>query len=127
MLYFRYSEQKSLSGAGCAAFVGLAFHQYDIRTDFSDTVPGNYVIFPAAYHSEKAAGSRNHDGTYTSARNVNLDIRNKSQPLAGADTEDLFALQVSELDRHGAFLLLDLGYAGLERIRTVQGCLSENL
>ena len=106
-----YLEQKAFSGAGGAAFVGSAFHQHNIGADLFDAVPGDYVIFPTADHAEKTAGSRNDDGTDSSFRDINLNVCNEPQPLAGTDAQNLLALQVSELDGHEAFLLLDSAYA----------------
>jgi hypothetical protein len=100
-----YLEQKAFSGAGGAAFVGSAFHQHNIGADLFDAVPGDYVIFPTADHAEKTAGSRNDDGTDSSFRDINLNVCNKPQPLAGTDAQNFLALQVSELDGHEAFLL----------------------
>jgi hypothetical protein len=104
-----YLEQKAFAGAGSTAFVGSALHQHDIGTDFFDTVPGDYVVFPTAHHAEKTAGSWHHQGTDIAVRNLDLDICDKPQPLAGTDTQNFLALQVGEFDGHRWYLpiLLD--------------------
>ena len=93
-------EQKALSGPGNPALVWFAVYQYDIRTDFFDTVPGNYVVIPASGNTEKTAGARNHDGTEITLGNIDLDIGDEAKPLAGADADDLFALEVSKFHGH---------------------------
>ena len=103
-----YLEQTAFCGPGNPAVGGLCFHKHDIGADFFDAVPGNYVIIPAACHSQKAAGTGNHNGTDFSFRNVNLDIGDESQPLAGADTDDLLALEVGKFHGHGRSLPIRL-------------------
>lgn len=107
---FRYLEQKPLSCLGDSAFIWSAFHQYDIRADFFDTIPGDYVIIPTAGNAEKTAGTGDYNSAEIAFRNFDLDIADKSQPLAGTDADDLLALKVSKFNGHEAFLLLGLIY-----------------
>ena len=106
-----YLEQKSFSGPGDSALIGPALHQHDIRADFFDAAPGDYVIVPAACHPEKSAGTGDDDGTEIAFGEIDLYIGDKAQPLAGADTDHFLALEVGKFDGHEAFLLLVSVYA----------------
>jgi hypothetical protein len=101
-------EQKALLRPGDPAFGRFGFHKYNVGADAFDTVPGDYVVIPAAGYPEKTAGPRYDHGTDVPLRDINLNICDKPQPLAGADTDDFLALEVSEFDGHGRSLPLRL-------------------
>ena len=118
-------EQKALSAPGDPAVAWFCLDQHDIRADFFNAVPGDDVIVPAACHTEKAAWSRHHNGADISFRQFDLNVADESQPLTGADADNLPALQVGEFDRQRAYLLLDSEYALIHGNRTVNDRLAQ--
>ena len=114
-----YLEQKPFAGTGDPAVARFCFHKHNVGPDFFDAVPGDYVVVPTSGNAEEAAGAGNDDGSDIALRNIDLDIGNEAQPLAGADADDFLALQIRKLHGHGALLLLDSVYAGEGSHRTV--------
>ena len=126
-MWLGHLEQKALLRSWDPAVSRSCFHQNDIRANFFDTVPGNYVVLPSARDSEKTTGARYHDGTDMAFRDINLHIGDESQPLAGADADDLLALQVCKFDGHEAFPLLDSLYVVGIVIRIIHYRFAESL
>ena len=89
-----YLEQKSFAGTGNSAVTGFCLHQYDIRADSFDAVPGDYVVVATACHTQKTAGPGNHDGAEIAFRDVDLNIGDKPQSLTGTDADDFLALEI---------------------------------
>jgi hypothetical protein len=105
--FLQQLEQKALSAPGDPAVAGLCFHKHNIRADFPDAVPGDYVVIPAADHPEKTAGAGHHNGADVSLGHIDLNVADKSQTLAGTNADHFLALQFRKFDGHEAYLLFD--------------------
>ena len=76
------------------AFLRFYIHQYDLRADLFDAVPGDHIIVPSAPQPKETAGTGDDDGADLPLGHLYHHIGNKAQPSAVADTDDFLALQL---------------------------------
>ena len=94
------SAETALSGPGDPAVLRSGIHQYDIRSDFTDAVPGDAVILMGPQKPCEFAGPGDNDGGNLAFRHFNQDVGNITKPAAVADTDNLLALKLGEFHRH---------------------------
>jgi hypothetical protein len=78
----------------------FGIHQYNIRPDAPDAVPGDYKIIPAASESHQPAGTGDHNSAYFSFRYFHDHIRDKAKSLAIAEADHFLALKIRKFAAH---------------------------
>ena len=87
---------QSRLGPGNAAIVALDIHQYNVRPNVPDAVPGNHIVLPGTQKSHMSGIARNQNGADIPLRNFDLYIPDESQPSAVPDADHFLALQIGE-------------------------------
>lgn len=114
----RLRSEKFLFRPRKADFVQLRVDQNDVFADALDALPRNDIVVTSPRHTEKLARPRHDDRRDPSRFEVHLHVRNKAQPRAVADIDDLPALQAGKPLAHTLTRLFSKAYAPRGRLMT---------